>query len=134
MKKLSEVMFTDLNGTRLSREPNNEEIVNKINEIVEYISIPEQKDSKFMYMVILVDDSITASSLNETFRHWENSDFKIQAFSTLSQMVGLRHGASRPTHVIDAIKDRSHPMFDNWYAECVLPTASSGVLIGSVEE
>ncbi len=107
-------------------------VINHLSNMIESrgLSILSVKNRKFMYLVILVDESEVAFKLNSFFRDWENDYFKVEVFSILTQMVGLRHGASRPTHVIDAIKDRSHPKFDEWYEVCVLPTASRGELIG----
>ncbi|MEN2464924.1 hypothetical protein [Ornithinibacillus sp. JPR2-1] len=81
------------------------------------------------YVVILVDNGKDADELNAIFRKSNSNNVKVQVFSSRQQTVGLQFNGKRPTHIIDAIKDRSHPDFKKWYTACVLPYAARAKLI-----
>jgi hypothetical protein len=38
IKKLEDIVFQDLHGNQLGRRPDNEDIVRKVNEIIEYLN------------------------------------------------------------------------------------------------
>lgn len=86
----------------------------------------------FMFIILLLDDPRTVNQLNQKFKRVESPNFKMQAFGPITQMVGLQHKGRRPTHIVDMIQDRSHPKFDEWYTNCVLPNAVKAELTRGV--
>lgn len=81
------------------------------------------------YIIILVDklDGYTVGH--------QDDNMKIQYISKGQQMVGLRFRHTRPSLVIDTIKDRSYKnaegdeLFDKWFEQCVIPNTKNATYI-----
>lgn len=67
------------------------------------------------YVVVLVDTQEKATAINRAASSTREGETKVEAFSSMSQMVGIRHRATRPTLIIDAIKDREVKNFERWF-------------------
>jgi hypothetical protein len=83
----------------------------------------------FEYIVIVIDNHVLAKSLNGIFAKLTTTHFKIQAVSNGQAMVGFRHGHSRPTLVIDLMRDRDREGFTDWYKHCVEQSSVKARLI-----
>lgn len=81
------------------------------------------------YILILVDKDTNYN------RDIETNNVKVQVISKGQQMCGLRFKHTRPTLIIDEIKDRTYinhngdDIFEEWWAFCVRPSASKAPII-----
>jgi hypothetical protein len=73
------------------------------------------------FIVVLVDTPEQAQILNSAVGHLITPTFKMYAIWSGQGVCGLRHGAKRPTKIIDLITNRNFPMFERWFAECIQP-------------
>ncbi|NHN31140.1 hypothetical protein [Paenibacillus agricola] len=84
------------------------------------------------FIVVLVDDLSTQREINGVFELLTTPNFRLVAYAKGSQMCGVNHRGRRPTLIIDAIKEREgygNITFDEWYSNCVLPSAVRAKLI-----
>lgn len=81
------------------------------------------------YIVILVD----RPSDRHIMGSYETDNVKVHVIAKGQQMVGLRFKSTRPTLMIDCIKDRtlggSEERFKDWWIQCVEPNAVNAGII-----
>jgi hypothetical protein len=84
------------------------------------------------YIILLVETHREAIKLNGKLQYLTTPQFKMEAFARGQAMVGLRHGPSRPTRIIDYIEDREGEKFEKWFTHCVKPMLEKGEYIHAI--